>query len=289
MSLLGPNLDAFLAIVKHSTVTEAAKRLRIGQTGVTQRIRNLEEELGTTLFLRSRRGMKLTEAGLALLQYCELSKGNEGELLAKLHNSGKVSSQRVSITGPSSILRSRVVRAVSEVHKIFPSLFFHLDLSDTVSGSEKLRTGAAHLAIIKREEVSNEMQSRLLSSQRYVLVAAAKFEGKRLSEILATQPIVDFDPSDEMTFAYLREFDLLKQWRGERHFANNTDALTALVAEGLGISVLARDFVETSQMRKKLTILNGGKALDYPVALAWYPRPQMPEWLEVTINSISKA
>ena len=63
MSLLSQNLQAFAAIVKQGTVMGAAKELRLTQTGVTQRIRSLEQQLATTLFIRSRKGMKLTSEG----------------------------------------------------------------------------------------------------------------------------------------------------------------------------------------------------------------------------------
>jgi LysR family transcriptional regulator (chromosome initiation inhibitor) len=53
MSLLGPNLDAFMAVVAHKTVHAAAEGLCITQTAATQRIRNLEQRLKTTLFVRS--------------------------------------------------------------------------------------------------------------------------------------------------------------------------------------------------------------------------------------------
>ena len=61
MSLLSPPLEAFVAIVRSKTVISAAKDLGLTQTGVTQRIRVLETQLRTTLFIRSRSGMRLTE------------------------------------------------------------------------------------------------------------------------------------------------------------------------------------------------------------------------------------
>ena len=67
MSLLSPTLEAFWAVVRKGTVQDASHILGITQTGVTQRIRSLEKQLKTTLFTRSRKGMKLTAEGEALL------------------------------------------------------------------------------------------------------------------------------------------------------------------------------------------------------------------------------
>ncbi len=70
MSLLSPQLEAFVAITRYRTVHAAAVDLHITQTAVTQRIRTLETRLRTTLFTRTRRGMLLTPEGEALLRYC---------------------------------------------------------------------------------------------------------------------------------------------------------------------------------------------------------------------------
>ena len=58
MRLLNHNLQAFMAIVQQSTVHGAANKLGLTQTAVTQRIRSIERDLETTLFIRSRKGMK---------------------------------------------------------------------------------------------------------------------------------------------------------------------------------------------------------------------------------------
>src|SRR4051812_11222626 len=104
MSLLGPNLEAFLKIHSTKTVIAASKELGITQTGVTQRIRALESMLSTTLFIRSRRGMTPTPEGEALLRYCQAAKDLEGEALAKIQNAAIQATVRVCITGPSSIM-----------------------------------------------------------------------------------------------------------------------------------------------------------------------------------------
>lgn len=58
----------FLALAQELNFGRAAERLHMAQPPLTRQIRALEEQLGTTLFLRTPKGVELTEAGFALLE-----------------------------------------------------------------------------------------------------------------------------------------------------------------------------------------------------------------------------
>ncbi len=65
------DLEIFQKVAQKGTITEAAKDLSYVQSNITARVRKLEDELGTPLFNRNNRGMKLTPEGKKLLVYCE--------------------------------------------------------------------------------------------------------------------------------------------------------------------------------------------------------------------------
>ena len=58
----------FLAVAEEGHMGRAANRLHLSQPPLTRHIQALEEKLGVPLFLRTPKGMALTEAGLTLLQ-----------------------------------------------------------------------------------------------------------------------------------------------------------------------------------------------------------------------------
>ncbi|MBV7483305.1 LysR family transcriptional regulator [Bordetella sp. BOR01] len=62
-------LRAFLTVTEMGNVTRAAEVLNLVQPAVSRQIRLLEEDIGTPLFERERRGMVLTEAGEVLVGY----------------------------------------------------------------------------------------------------------------------------------------------------------------------------------------------------------------------------
>ncbi|MCB1874775.1 MAG: LysR family transcriptional regulator [Chromatiales bacterium] len=61
----------FLAIAAHGSFLEAAKRLYVTQSTVSARVRSLEEELGSRLFVRNRSGASLTPAGRRFLGHAK--------------------------------------------------------------------------------------------------------------------------------------------------------------------------------------------------------------------------
>lgn len=67
--LVVPRLEAFLEVAERRSVSRAAEALFLTQPALSARLRRLEADLGATLFVRTPRGMRLTDAGHAFLPY----------------------------------------------------------------------------------------------------------------------------------------------------------------------------------------------------------------------------
>lgn len=59
----------FYVVAKNKNMTKASEELHISQPAISQTIRKLEDQLDGTLFLRSNKGMKLTEEGKMFYEY----------------------------------------------------------------------------------------------------------------------------------------------------------------------------------------------------------------------------
>lgn len=64
-------LRYFWTIAEEGTVSKAAEALHITQPTLSRQIKELEEEFGTELFIRGRRQIQLTEAGMFLKSRAE--------------------------------------------------------------------------------------------------------------------------------------------------------------------------------------------------------------------------
>ena len=63
----------FLTVGRVRSITRAAEELFTSQPAITRTIKNLENELGTKLFIRSKRGVELTREGQILYEHVEMA------------------------------------------------------------------------------------------------------------------------------------------------------------------------------------------------------------------------
>jgi LysR family transcriptional regulator, chromosome initiation inhibitor len=287
VDLISADLLAFAKVAECQTVHGAARALNLTQSAVTSRIHRLEEQMQATLFLRSRQGMRLTEQGLATLKYFRQCEALTAELAGQLAGEDR-GSVRLSIQGPSSVMRSRIIPFVCSWSSDYPNIVFEFKLADTIHGIDALKQGSTDIAIVEKAQVVLEVDSKILKPEKYVLVASPTWQGRDLKQIVRDERIIDFDPSDEMTHRFLNKYCLkdLAKAKGQRSFANNTDAIASLVASGMGYTVLAFDFARPLIDRGELMRLGGSMHYDYSIALAWYPRRHPPKYFKSLVKSI---
>jgi LysR family transcriptional regulator (chromosome initiation inhibitor) len=281
--LRNPLLDAFEAVARLGTAHAAADELKVTQTAITQRIKSLETGLSMTLFLRSRRGMALTDEGKALLQYCAGCREMEGQFLSGVQ--GQTRTEIVlRIVGPTSAISTRVAENIEPLYGRFPFLRLNLQSEDHENRVEMIRRGEADAAIVSPRQVPNEMDSKLLKPDRYLLVASSTWKGRKLYEILETERIVDFYESDETTLKYLKHYDLTAS--RERLFINENEALIRMFSAGVGFGTLTESVAKPHLESGKLMALNRAQTIEDPLALVWYQRPRKMDYFDAVIKAI---
>ena len=104
MSLSNLGLDAFFEVYKNRTVLEASNTLGLTPTAVTQRIRALEKELNTSLFIRTKKGMLLTESGNKLIQYVQNREALENQVVSMISEESITNPIRVKFSASTFCL-----------------------------------------------------------------------------------------------------------------------------------------------------------------------------------------
>ena len=118
LGLSSIQLEAFLAVSQTLNFTLAAEKLHVTQSALSQRIINLENELGTTLLIRDRAGIRLTEVGSSLVRFCQVKNSFEDEFLSSIHSNNRTElSGIIRIGGFSSVSNSIILPSLSALMK----------------------------------------------------------------------------------------------------------------------------------------------------------------------------
>jgi LysR family transcriptional regulator, chromosome initiation inhibitor len=286
MLIAHAQLPTFLAVAELLNLSAAARKLGITQTGATQRIKSLEQSLGTTLFTRSRSGMRLTDEGRRLLRYCTEVSNLEGQFFSGIRGRDQTRAVDLCIVGPMSLLAGRVVPRFSEIAHRWPDLNVRFVVDSNANRLNQLKRGTCDLAFVFPQEVGLELDSKLVRPVEYLLVATPRWKKRPLKDIVETERLLAYHPGDTTGLDYLRTFQLLEHVKRSRFCVSENVTLIRLLELGLGVGVLPKEIAEPLIQEGKLVSLNQGRTHKVPFALAWYPRKEMPDYFREIIRLV---
>ncbi|MDO9026001.1 LysR substrate-binding domain-containing protein [Zwartia sp.] len=172
-------LRYFVAIAEHGTFSKAASKVHIAQSALSHQLAQLEGELGATLFLRSRRGVTLTEAG-ALFHVHALSILRQvADAQASVSSLIKAPSGRVIFGLPHSISHALALPLIAAVRQGLPQV--NLELTEELTGNlaRQLQAGSLHLSILFDDGQLDDFLYESLVSERMSLIYAATEQGRQ--------------------------------------------------------------------------------------------------------------
>ena len=138
----------FLAVADAGSVSEAARRLFVSQPAVSAEIAALEGMLGVRLFVRSRRGVRLTEAGETLLRHVRsaftmLAAGEE-----RLRELAGLARGTLRIGASDMTLRFYLLSPIAEFHKRYPAVRLQVTNAPTPKTLAALRDGSIDFGVV---------------------------------------------------------------------------------------------------------------------------------------------
>jgi DNA-binding transcriptional LysR family regulator len=112
----------FLAVAECGSLTDAARRLQLGQPTVSRRLADLEEQLGYALFHRSVEGAALTSQGERLVEPARRMAEWAGELGHAAEQASSTPTGVVRITAPPGVAYDFVAPFAARVHEKLPGI-----------------------------------------------------------------------------------------------------------------------------------------------------------------------
>lgn len=176
-------LRYFLALTQELSFKQAAARVHISQPTLSQQIKKLEDELGSPLFERSNRHVRLTEAGHKFLPYAQ----NAMDAISKGLNEIKENSDEISglihLGVIPTICAYLMPNILKTLRKNFPKIQISLYEETTSSLIEKLKQGKLDIGILALPIHEKGLAEKKLASEEY-------FAGIPLSHPLAKRSAI---------------------------------------------------------------------------------------------------
>lgn len=119
---------AFVSAAEYENFSLAAEHAAMTQSGISQHISKLEEQLGASLFLRSSKNTQLTPAGKKLLEYVLKYNDSVASLMESIENDLSMIEGLVRYAMPPSCLLSPHFPMLLERRKNYPDLELKVDL-----------------------------------------------------------------------------------------------------------------------------------------------------------------
>jgi LysR family transcriptional regulator, transcription activator of glutamate synthase operon len=166
-------IQYFLAIVEHGSFTEAADYYFISQSSLSKRIIALEEELGVTLFDRSKRNVSLTQAGEAFLIHAQQIAGSFQSMMFDLEHF-TVEKEYISIGAIPVITEYGIPDLIARFRTLKPKIEFQMVEVDGINILPALDKLRFDLAITRQNYLDYDKYEAVLISEDQFLVAVSK-------------------------------------------------------------------------------------------------------------------
>ncbi len=250
-------LAAFERVVRLGGFHAAAHDLGLTQPAISQRIRDLEENLGVKLFVRKGRRASISADGTALLTYADqlLRTANEMTLRLRTHDPLK-GVLRLGLSETFALVC--LTTLLERLERQYPALKTSLHIGDTNATSELLNQRTLDLAVISEPRVDDHVRREPVGTNQHGWFASASRGLHRTplspSELCAHHLIVTPPPARLHTTVG-RWFDQAGVAPQRLSMCNSLSVTMLTIIQGLGNGLVPERVMQDSVARGEVAQL----------------------------------
>jgi LysR family transcriptional regulator (chromosome initiation inhibitor) len=276
-------LSALAAVIRTGSFERAARELHVTASAVSQRVKLLEERLGTVLVVRGQ-PCTGTAAGHRLCQHVEQVSLLESELRRALPQAGTGDppvTLRIAVNADS--LATWFVAVMASMR----DCLFDLVVDDQDHSAEWLRKGEVLAAVTASEKAVPGCDSQPLGALRYVATASPDYVRRHFptgvdERTIARAPCLTFNRKDRLQASWLRRVFGLSA-TPPTHWLPSSHAFVDAALAGLGWGMNPEALVAGHLRAGTLVALRPGQPLDVP--LFW----QRSRIASATLDDLTRA
>lgn len=241
----------FYYAAKCGNLSQAAKLLLNNQPNLTRSIKNLEAELGCTLFARTSHGMKLTPEGEQLYRHVKIAVEQLEAGEAELAQSRSLQTGTVFLAVSEGALRCVLPPVLEAFRSRYPGVRLRVSNHSTPQAIAALRETTADFAVVTTPVLhAAAFQQTDIRQIQEVAVCAPRFHdlldhAVTLKE-LRSHPLITLG-ADTQSYALYAGFFAAHGLPFRPDIETFTvDQILPMVESGLGVGIVPRDFIRSS-------------------------------------------
>jgi DNA-binding transcriptional LysR family regulator len=271
------SIETFLWVVTLGSFRGAGQRLNTTQPAVSQRIAQLEREMGVKLLNRDHRVVSPTASGRQLMVYAEKLIGLRAEMMAEI---GDRSAMRgvLRLGVAETIVHTWLPRLVKSVNTDYPNLSLEIEVDITPNLNARLLAQEIELAFVLGPLSGPSVRNRVLCDYPVSLVASPSLglgKGPFSLKELAKFPIITFARKTQPYETVRSLFNRPDLPPIRLHASASLATVIHMAIEGLGIAVMPAAIVENELADRRLRELKTDFTLQ-PLTFyaAWLASPE---------------
>lgn len=235
-------LHIFKTVVEQGGINRAAAKLHRVPSNVTTRVKQLEDRLGTRLFLREGRRLTLSPQGRVLLAYAEQLLRLSAEAEGALRDGKPCGTLRIGAL--ESTAATRLPRLLSRYHQEYAEVRIELVTGTSEALLSRVRQRDIDAAFVAEPFDGNGLETQGAFAEHLVLIAPRSVGPIRKPVDLANRTVVGFAPG----CSYRRRLESWLQSAGvlvDRTMElQSYHAIVACVAAGSGVAIVPHSIIE---------------------------------------------
>ena len=252
------SIEAFMWVVTLGSFRGAGQRLNTTQPAISQRIAQLEREMGVKLLNRDHRVASPTPSGRQMMVYAEKLIGLRSEMMAEVGDrSAMRGALRLGVA--ETIVHTWLPRLVKSVNEIYPNLSLEIEVDITPNLTARLLAQEIELAFVLGPIAASGAQNQVLCDYAIGFLASPSLglcDGPVTRKDMARFPIITF-PRKTQPYETVRALFNSPDLPPIRlHASTSLATVIHMANEGLGIAVIPSAIVENELADGRLQLLD---------------------------------
>lgn len=248
------NMEIFVKVAECENMSEAARKLYITQSSVSQVISDIEKEYSVLLFDRLSKGLHLTETGKTLLFLAKRVLEMESEMIEYLVEASPRPKIRVGAT--VTVGTCVISPILAEMRRMIPNLEDRVLVANTHILEEKLLCSELDICLVEGKIDNPELIVKPAINDEMVFICSKQHELYQKSQVslqeVSKYPLIFREQGSGTRAQVEREFRIRNLPIMIKWDCYNTEAIVNGVIDNHGVSIISKRLVDNASHRDRL-------------------------------------